>query len=101
MARAKAGSVRAPQGEKMIEVKVRFWTNGIAGAKGKVLPKHAWAGGVVRMESNSTHGVKPKNPRPFHTLMDMTAVIERVLIEHGIVLHPGRKMGKYINARRN
>jgi hypothetical protein len=88
-------SVRAPQGEKMIEVKIRFWTNDIAEA-GEVIPKHAWSAGVVRMEANTAHGIKPKHPRPFHTLMDVTGVIERVLIDHGIVLHPSRKMRKYV-----
>jgi hypothetical protein len=32
-------SLEAKQGEKMIEVKLRFWTNDIAPENGKVLPK--------------------------------------------------------------
>ena len=46
---------------------LRFWTNNISPEKGKVIPKHAYAAGVVRMERN----------------------------KHAIVLHPGRKMLKY------
>jgi hypothetical protein len=88
-------SARAPHGEKMIEVKVRFWTNNIAEA-GAVIPKHAWSGGVVRMEGNTAHGIKPKKPRPFHTVMDISAVIERVLIDHGIVLLSSPKQRKYL-----
>ena len=89
-------SVKATQGEKMIEVKIRFWTNDIAPNKGDIIPKHAWASGVVRMERNNTHGIEPKNPKPFHSLLDVGAIIEKVLIEHGIMLHPGKKMKKYI-----
>jgi hypothetical protein len=85
----------AAHGEKMIEVKIRFWTNGIADQSGKILPRHAWASGVVRMDPNKSHGIVSGNPQPFHSLMDVTAVIEKVLVEHGVVLHPSRKMQKY------
>ncbi|MBI2155173.1 MAG: hypothetical protein HYU24_15945 [Candidatus Rokubacteria bacterium] len=87
----------AKHGEKMIEVKVRFWTDSLASDAGKVIPKHAWTSGVVRIEANRSHGITPKNPRPFNSLLDVGAVIEKVLIEHGIVLHPSRHMKKYVS----
>ncbi len=90
----------AEQGERMIEVKVRFWTNNIAEGKGIILPKHAWSSGVVRMEKNTSHGIIPKSPVVFHTLMDLPSVIERVLIEHEIILHRSRKMKKYFDTSR-
>lgn len=86
---------RAPQGEKMVEIKIRFWTNNIAPRKGMVRPKHAWSAGVVRIEPNTTHGIKPGSPKPFHSLLDVGQVVEKVLIEQGIVLHPSKKMSKY------
>jgi len=89
-------SQEGKHGEKMIEVKIRFWTNDIAEEKRKIKAKHAWSSGVVRMESNKSHGIVPGNPRPFHSLLDIGAVIEKVLIEHDIVLHPSRKMSKYV-----
>ena len=92
-----AASLEAKQGEKMIEVKLRFWTNDISSQPGKVIPKHAWTGGVVRMERNQSHGIEPGNPQPFHSLLDVSAIIEKVLIEHGVVLHPNRRMKKYIS----
>lgn len=85
----------AEHGERMIEVKIRFWTNNIADGDGVILPKHAWSSGVVRMERNNSHGIVPKNPKVFHSLLDISAVIEKVLIEHGIVLHRSTKMKKY------
>lgn len=88
-------SLEATQGEKMIEVRLRFWTNDISPEKGKVIPKHAWAAGVVIMESYKSHGVQPSQPLPFHSLLDVGSVIEKVFIEHGIVLHPSKKMLKY------
>jgi hypothetical protein len=48
----------AAPGEKMIEIKIRFWINDLADEPGKVRPKHAWCSGVVRMERNNTHGVR-------------------------------------------
>lgn len=92
-----AASLEAKQGEKMIEVKLRFWTNDISAQPGKVIPKHAWTGGVVRMERNKSHGIEPGNPQPFHSLLEVSAIIEKVLIEHGVVLHPSRRMKKYIS----
>jgi len=91
----------AAKGERMIEIKVRFWTNDIAGAEGDVIPRHAWSSGVVRMEANRTHGIKPKNPAPFHSLLDLPSVMEKVLIQHGVTLHAGKRMQKYFATRRD
>ncbi len=87
----------AAQGERMIEVKVRFWTNELAEGQGMIRPKHAWSSGVVRMTRNPSHGIVPGAPAPFHSLMDLTAVIEQVLIAHGVTLHPSRTMEKYFD----
>ena len=92
----KISGAKAVQGENMIEVRLRFWTNNIASGKGKILPKHAWTSGVVRMQANSSHGIVPRNPKPFQSLLDIGAVIEKALIEHGIVLHQSRQMKKYM-----
>ena len=83
----------------MIEIKVRFWTNDIADGRGRVIPKHAWSSGVVRIERNATHGIMPKNPKPFHSLLDLGSVIERVLVDQGVTLHPSRRMRKYVAAK--
>src|SRR2546422_8566162 len=92
-----AASLEAKQGEKMIEIKLRFWTNNIADQPNKVVPKNAWTSGVVRMERNKSHGIQPGKPEPFHSLLDVSAIIEKVLIDHGVVLHPSRRMRKYIS----
>jgi hypothetical protein len=86
----------AKHGERMIEIKVRFWTNDIAEGEGNILPKHAWTSGVVRMERNSSHGIVPDAPMPFHSLMDLSAVMEKVLHRDGVQLHPSRRMKKYL-----
>ena len=85
---------KAASGEKMIEVKLRFWTNNIAKG-GKIQPKHAWDSGVVRMEGNPSHGIKPGNPKPFHSLSNAASIVEDVLIAHGIKLHSWRKSKKF------
>jgi hypothetical protein len=93
----KPKGIKANKNERMIEVKLRFWTNGIAKGAGYVVPKHAWSGGVVRIERNHTHKIKPGSPKPFHSLLDVGAVIERVLIAQGITLHPSKRMKKYVD----
>lgn len=86
----------AAHGKKMIEIKVRLWTDDIAPTSGQILPKHAWTAGVVRMERNTAHGIAPNKPRRFNSLLDVGAAIERVLVDHGIKLHLSRKMQKYV-----
>ena len=88
----------AKHGEKMIEVKIRFWTDGMAESKGKVKPKHAWTSGVARMQRNKSHGIKSEEkPIPFNSLMEIGIAVEKCLIKHGITLHiAGNRMGKYI-----
>lgn len=87
----------ARHGEKMIELKVRFWTDDISTDKGKVVPKHAWASGVVRVHRNAAHGIIPSKPIPFNSMLELPAAIEKALIKHGIVLHTSRKMRKYFS----
>ena len=92
------GSAQVAQhGEKMIEVKLRFWTDDIAREKGQIVPKNALSSGVVRIEKNDSHGIKPSKPMPFNSLLDVGAVIEKVLIKQGIVLHPSRRMQRYFS----
>lgn len=89
-------AIKPKYGERMIEVKIRFWTDEMTGMKGYILPKHAWTAGVVRMERNDSHGIIPSNPRPFNSLMEIPTVIEKVLVQHGIKLHRIRRMVDYI-----
>lgn len=86
----------AEWGKRMIEVKVRFWTDNIAEGKGMVHPKHAWASGVVRIERNDIHGIVPEDPVHFNSLMEIAAALEKVLIQHGIKIHPSGRMEKYV-----
>lgn len=89
-------ALEAKQGERMIEIKLRFWTNDIATEAGQIIAKNAWVSGVVRMERNPSHGITPQNPVPFHSLLDVGAVVEKVLIAHEVMLHPSRRMKKYL-----
>jgi len=100
MSEAKTIAARvAKQGEKMIEVRIRFWTDDISSEPKTVIPKHAWTSGVVHIQKNETHGITPANPKPFNSLLDLGAVIEKTLKEHGIVLHVSAGMKKYISPR--
>jgi hypothetical protein len=85
----------AAHGQRMIEVRVRFWTNNIVEGKGKVLPKHAWGAGVVRLEPNSAHGISSGQPLTFNSLLELPWRIERLVREQGIVLHLSNQERKY------
>ena len=75
-------------------MKLRFWTNNISVEPGKTRPKSALSPGVVRIKGNKAHEVMLSGSRLLHSLLDMGAVIDKVLIENDTVLHTSRKMRK-------
>jgi hypothetical protein len=89
-------SREATYGKKMIEVKVRFWTNDLAETRGQIRPKHAWGSGVVRLDTNSSHGISGAKPVPFNSLAEIPAKIEKVLIDHGVTIHKSDRMKRYM-----
>jgi len=91
----RTGYQRAKRGERMIELKVCFWTDGFA-EKGYIKPKHAWTRGDVRIIRNDAHGIEPKRGYKFNSLMEIPSAIEKVLVEHGIELHLCSKMDRYV-----
>jgi hypothetical protein len=86
--------VRSVHGEKMIEVRIKFWTNNIASEKDHVEQKVAWDLGVLVLEKNTLHGIKPKSPVPFHSLADLPGVLEKSLAAHGVKLKHGGRSSK-------
>lgn len=86
----------AEQGKRMIEIRVRLWTNKIADGEGKIVPKHAWDAGVVRLNRNTVHGIATESPVPFNGFAELPAKIEKVLIEHGIKIHPSSRTRRYV-----
>jgi hypothetical protein len=90
-----AASRDAAQGERMIKVKLRFWTNDIA-EEGKVVAKHAWSAGVIRMERNNTHGIHPWSTKTVSLAAGHRCSDRKTLLEHGVLLHPSRRMRKYV-----
>ena len=87
----------AIQGERMIGLRVRFFTDGLAKERGYVLPLHALTKGTVSIEANESHGITPSNPAKFNSLAEIGTAIEAVLIAHGVVLHPHGKMASYVS----
>jgi hypothetical protein len=65
---------------------------------GRVLPKHAWGSGVVRMESNRAHEITPGEPLPFNSMAELPGVIEKTLTAHVVTIHPSSKMRRYMRA---
>ena len=88
----------AKHGEKMIEVRIHFWTDGITKEEDTVIPKHAWDSGVVSIPVNKAHGITPASQQPFNSILDLTSVLAKVLVEHGVTLHTGRKLRKLVKS---
>ena len=73
----------AKHGQKMLEVRVRFWTDDIAKKKGEVIPKHAWGSGMINIDRNEAHGVVPEKWLAFNSMAEIPAVLEKCLTENG------------------
>src|SRR5437868_6626914 len=72
---------------KMISVEIKFWTNKIAENKGDIIPRVAREAGVIKVLSNSRHGIKGNvKPIPFHSLPHLSVKLEDALVENEIEL---------------
>lgn len=80
---------KVPHGQKMIEVRLRFWTNAIAKKKDHIVPKHCWDHGTLYIVENEGHEVKHRW-KAFRSLTEVSRVIEKLLQEDGITIHHGR-----------
>ena len=85
----------AKHGQKMLEVRVRFWTDDIAGKKGEIIPKHARGSGMINIDRNDAHGLTPEKWLAFNSMAEIPAVLEKCLIENGVKIISSRKMKKY------
>ena len=85
----------AKHGQKMLEVRVRFWTDDIADKKGEIIPKHAWGSGMINIDRNEAHGLTPEKWLAFNSMAEIPAVLEKCLVENGVKIISSRKMKKY------
>ncbi len=83
---------KAAHGEKMIELTLRFWTNGISKKPGFIVKKECWDKGVVYVRKNGSHGlVKDGHPIPFNSLADLGSRVEDALVKSRVRLHLGQR----------
>ncbi len=87
---------KAKYGEKMIQVKMYFFTDGIAESKDKIVPKHAWTKGQLSLIANESHEIRSRRTH-FNTLMELTHALQELLIEGGITLHVCDDMKRLIH----
>jgi hypothetical protein len=81
---------------KMIELRIRFWTNDI-GEGDQVKPKFAWDSGIVAVPMNERHGIKAQEPVMFKSMASMPLAIETALINAGVTLVNGNQSLKYFS----
>jgi hypothetical protein len=80
----------------MVRVSVRFWTDDIADSPGHVVPRHAWAAGVVFVESNETHGIpRVQDAATFNSMAELPFAIEKAIIQAGLTLHARGRESQY------
>ncbi len=87
----------AIQGNKTIKLTLAFHTTKIAEEEGHIVPKHAWSNGAIKLRTNSLHGISKTKSVPFNSLMELPAVLEQLLIDEGITLHPSHRTKRYMH----
>lgn len=88
---------KANHGEKMIEVRVRFWTDEITNTPQVIVPKHAWDYGYVEIAANTSHGLQQSGSSvKFNSVLELPQAIADLLVQEGVHLHIGAKLGKLI-----
>ena len=78
----------------MVEVRVRFFTDGQA-PSGQILPKHGYANGEVRLARNASHGIKPGEPIMFNSMAEMPYAIEKALRDHDVKIALSSRERRY------
>ena len=86
-------AVPAPHGQKGIQVKIDFFTDGFA-PKDHIEPKQAWAGGVVSIKANKAHGIPGGINKPFNRMSEIPLAIEDVLEQAGVQFCIGKPSNK-------
>ncbi len=76
--------------EKTIELRVRFWTGGMAG-EGQIKQKHAWGSGSVHTVVNPSHGIESHRVF-FHSLAELPLAVEKLLIKAEVSIHASPRM---------
>ncbi len=88
-----------PVGQRMVEVRVRFFTNKIAEEKGHIVEKNIWDNGMVSLKSNDAHGIEScESPTPFNSFSEIVMAIEEQLIQNGVKVHFNRRRMKKLMA---
>jgi hypothetical protein len=60
------------------------------------VPRHMADQGYARIETNDAHGIKAGDPLMFHSIAEIAAVIEQLLMKHKIKVHRGQNTRQYI-----
>lgn len=82
--------VQATYSDKIIQVKIRFWTDGIAKKEGHIIPKHCYSSGYVLIAASRIHGIPTGIKAPFVSISGLPKAIDKVMAEAQLILHLNR-----------
>jgi hypothetical protein len=78
----------------MIEVRVRFFTDGHV-PNDEVLPKHGHANGEVRVAGNPSHDIHPGEAIMFNSMAEMPYAVEKALRDNNIRIELSSRERRY------
>ncbi len=76
----------AKRENKMIEVRVKFWTNAREddATEWKTMKATGYGAGLVTLPRNDLHDIGPASPVHFHTMGQILPAIEEILARAGV-----------------
>jgi len=85
-----SNEVEPRDGEKMIQVVLYFWTDGLATNPNHIRPKLCWDYGVITLPANKSHGIKSVQSH-FSRPSKILTAIEKLFKEQGIKMVHGSR----------
>lgn len=90
--------IEAKHGDKMIEFRIKFFTNSIAERDGCIKKKHLWPNGMIHITRNDSHGIIG-NQRPFNSMAQILPILEDMMIENELTIIPTRRLYKLLGMK--
>jgi hypothetical protein len=85
-----AVGVKAGPKQKTIEVRLRFWTDGLAGREGNILPAVCWDSGKAFVIANSAHGIGAGAQVDFKDLAGIPRAVAKSLDSAGVTVRKSK-----------
>ena len=81
---------------RMISIELKFFVNDM-NENNDIEPGHMWDQGTIHLLPNAQHGILERKVEHFHSLMDISGALERLIWDNGLKVHVGGRSINYVD----